>query len=437
MSELHRQSIIISDLRLGMFVVDLDIPWIDSPFLTHNRRIKSEKDIDALKRCGVKHLVIDVLRGASCCVPSKSTGSHLPDTSTDDDTLLSCAPSIASQLPNNHDNASSAKQIVGTTLNAEMIAAKQVRAHAHRVVGDLLDSFDAKTPINIESLGVLVDETLASLTRNNQALMSLAHISRKSQKLADHTFSTYCLALNIGVQQGSCAADLHTLGLAALLHEAGWVCLPLSLMGKRTPYTVSERKLIRSHIDIGIKTLQSSNLSPHIIRVIEEHHERLDGSGYPHKKKACDIHPLSKILAIADSYDERVHQLEDKPGVLPRNAIQSLYKEAKAGMFDASLMTLFVAALGVYPVSSAVLLSSGECGVVIDNNAAEHHVTVRVYYDKAMKPLEPFDVVVAYAKCAQAGVNTEATQQNTRQIVKHLDPSNSRDDPFGLLVLEG
>lgn len=422
MNELHKQSIEIADLSVGMFVVDLDIPWIKSPFITHSRRIKSFKDIDALKRSGVKQLVIDANRGLAF---------NKPQTQSEDARQASSKDS--QQNPHQHhlqQAAHKTQPIERAELNSEMAAAKKVRHDVNRVVNELFTRLESQAEINVEAVTPLINETLSSLERNNQALMSLIHISRKSHKLADHTFSTYCLALNIGVLKKCSRAELEILGLASLLHEAGWVQLPINLMGKRTRYTANERKLISQHIVIGEKILQASALPELVLRLITEHHERLNGSGYPNQLKGHDIHPLSQILALADSYDERIHQLQDKPGVLPRNAVQALFKEAKAGVFDPALMRLFVAAVGVYPVSSAVALSNGEKGVVVEINAQTHSITVRIFYNKDKK-IEPYDLTMS-----DGAHQAKEETGHGNKIIQLLDPNDSRDDPYGLLVLE-
>ena len=417
MSELHRQSIPLEYLTVGMFVVDLDVPWINSPFLTHSRKIKSFKDIDALRRSGVKNLVIDTDRG----VASKLSHQYKEGVSRDDGSEESLAPNTAAPSKNVEQPAKSIEPRI-PSVSVEMAAAQKVAAQVKRVANSLLEALNANKAIDVKVVAPLVDDTLDSLCRNDQALMSLVHLSRKSQKLADHAFSTFCIALNMGLALKHSPADLQTLGLAALLHEAGWQQLPLNLMGKRTKYTTNEEQLITKHVDIGLNMLQTSNLPELAGRIIAEHHERDNGTGYPNGLKGADIHPLSQILAIADSYDERIHQLQDKPGLLPRNALQGLYRETKKGAFDARAMTAFVSMMGVYPVTSAVLLESGEKGVVTEHNQHAHTTRVKIIYDGSGKALEsPVEVFIS-----QTGEG--------RAIKSLLDPSDSRVDPFALLV---
>src|SRR5690606_12464092 len=125
------------------------------------------------------------------------------------------------------------------------------------------------------------------------------------------------------------------LGLAALLHEAGWTQLPLNLIGKRTRYTPTEIALIHKHTLISDQILLRSDLPELTRRLVAEHHELLDGSGYPQGLKSDQIHPLSQLLTVVDVYEERVHQLTDEPGMIPTSALRLLYIEAERGVFSA------------------------------------------------------------------------------------------------------
>ena len=414
MNELHRQSIPLEHLTVGMFVVDLDVPWINSPFLTHSRKIKSFKDIDALRRSGVKTLVIDTGRG----VAPKSTPEYVEGVSRDDggQGTLGAAPLQSKPRPKLPPPRE-------PSVTTEMAAAQKVAEQVKKIANSLFETLGASKAIDVTLVNPLVDDTLASLNRNNQALMSLVHLSRKSQKLADHAFSTFCIALNMGLVLKHSSDELQTLGLAALLHETGWQQLPLNLMGKRTKYSANEDQLIARHVDIGLNMLQASNLPELAGRIIAEHHERNDGTGYPNCLKGSDIHSLSQILAIADNYDELIHQLLDRPGLLPRNALQVLYKETKKGAFDPNAMTAFISMMGVYPVTSAVLLEGGGKGVVVDHDQHAHTTRVKVIYDGSGRVLEnPVEIIVSQK------------QGHEHAIKALLNPSDSRVDPFALLV---
>lgn len=401
MTEDRRQPISLEQLAVGMFVVELDIPWINSPFISHSRRIKSFKDIDALRRSGVKNVVIDLDRGVG---PKAQPECLLPT------------------IPCENTERTSTYHREEKSLAGEMGAAKSIKNQVKKLAEQMLGALEAEQPIDVSPIAPLIDDTLASLERNNQALMNLVHVSRKSHKLAEHAFSTFCLALNLGSLLEFDESELAALGMAALLHEAGWVQLPLNLMGKRTSYSENERKLVEQHVEIGKKLLLSSALPKLVMEIIADHHERVDGSGYPLQKR--EVSRLGQVLGIVDCYDERVHQLADKPGALPRVVLQNLFLDAKNGVFDEAIAARFITMMGVYPVSSAVLFKSGEKGVVMENAHREGKTVVNIYYGADGETLAEPEVAVI--------PNPDFPE---REITRLLNPKCTQDDPYGYLVL--
>lgn len=393
----------ISRLCAGMFVVKMDIPWIDSPFLRHSRLIKGDDDINKLMGANVKTLVIDLSKG---CGPKEEPTQTPPPVNNESET--SPAPESPPPSP-------------PPSLKEELSEAKQLRNKIREVMSNIMDCLERELPIKTAELTPLVDDTLESIERNNQALMNLAHLSRKTQKLADHAFSTFCLCLNLATYLKLEKTDQHTLGLAALMHEAGWVQLPQQLLGKRTAYSPTETKLIKTHIANGLKVLKTADLTEVTLRIIEEHHEHSDGSGYPKGLNADELHSLSKLLSVVDRYDEMVHQLTDKPGMLPTNALRKLYVEADAGKYDKQTVTALIASLGIYPVTSAVLLNTGEKAIVLEVFPDAHlQPVLEIHYDENGKPLTtPIKV----------SLRDQRPDAPNRAIVNVLDPSNAIDDP--------
>lgn len=373
MSSTHLKVIPISDLRVGMFVTRLDMSWLASPFLSHSRAINETSDIQALRDAGVKTLTIDLSRGVDVAPLSVSAPAPPP-----------AQPRPVRPAPDPPPDAGA------VSLERELRVAVHLRSKIKKAVESLSRALETGSPVNVGELVPLVDSTLDSLERNAQALMSLVHLSRKTQRLADHVFGTFCLVLNLALLRKIPAAEREQLGLAALLHEAGWTQLPLNLIGKRSRYTAAERGLVQKHTLIGNRILANSDLPALTRRVVAEHHELLDGSGYPAGLRGDQIHPLSQLLTVVDVYEERVHQLTDEPGVTPTNALRSLYRDAERGIFPADAVAALISLLGIYPPTTAVLLNSGERAVI-----KEHHPDtplqprVVIYYAADGTPLDP------------------------------------------------
>ena len=402
----------IDDVDIGMFIVKLDIPWIKSPFFKNSVHIKNQTDINKLRSAGVRMVLIDLERSTH----KEKEVQQDTKTSTEEATTKTATESEEAK------DATAPQERPSTTMEQEMDAALAIRDRVKSTLTDIMARVEKQGTVDSKELEPLVEDTLASLERNNQAFLNIAHLGKRSAKIADHTVSTFCLALNAAKQQDIDEESLHALGFAALLHEAGWVQTPLDLIGKRKPYTELEQKLISKHVEIGLKLLAGSTLPELTMRIIKEHHELCDGSGYPYGLLQEDIHPLSRLFRVVDSYDERVHQLLDRPGMLPTNALRSLYVEAEQGKYDSAAVSLLISSLGVYPVSSAVLLNTGERAIVVEVPEEDHlRPVILIHYDAHNKPLrEPLRIDLR-----ERGANDELE----RQIESVLDPNNALHDP--------
>lgn len=403
------KKIAIEQLRPGMFVKEMDISWIDSPFVKHSRLFKTPQEIKKLVDAGVKKLVIDTSKGLD--VESSVTDAPPPTSQ------------IANPPPSEANNSGEP-----VSVEQELKAALNIRNKVKSVITSIHSQIEQNRPIPVEDITPLVDETMKSLERNNQALMSLVHLSRTAQKIADHCFSTFCLVLNIAVERGLKPAEQEVLGIAALLHDAGWSKLPTNLVGKRTSYTETEKKLLSAHPVIAVKLVPLTDITKCSARLLLEHHERCDGSGYPNGLSGEEIHPLSKIIAVADHYDEIVHQLQDKPGMLPNKALRVLYMEAEKGVFDMDVVASLISLLGIYPVTTAIQLNTGERGLVIDVKRDAHlKPVIKIIYDKSKRALpRPIEV----------DLNSQPSEGEQRSIESIIDPKNSSDDPERRLVME-
>ncbi len=360
-----------------MYITKLDISWIDSPFMYHHLMIKNAKQINKLSKAGVKKISIDTSKGADI---ETDKVNEAPEESA---STRSREEGVDAQVNEPAVESNSSLQVQAATISEELNVARELKGQVEKLAEKINEALKNDQAVDAQQVSPLIDGTLSSLQRNNQALATLINIQRKDASLANHTFATFSLVLSMSIKLGMSVEEQQALALAAFFHDTGWLKLPLHLLGKKTAYTSSESKLIQQHISIGLKSLkQNCELSTLVMRVITEHHEMLDGSGYPSGLKDTQIHPLSKVFAVVIRYDELVHGLLDKPAVTPHGALALLYKEVKLGKLDEVSVSTLISLLSVYPVGSTVQLSNKEKGVVIEvNNDQPKLPIVKVYYD--------------------------------------------------------
>ncbi len=404
------KEISINELQVGMFIVKMDISWIKSPFLLHRRAIKSENDIILFEKSGVKVLTIDL-----------DKSQILSENKSEQE----AAQSESHEFQNPMTDKLKTDALKEVPLNKELNNAIQFKEQACEAFNEINDLVKNNQPIPVRKLEPLIDETISSLLRNNQALLTLMHLKRSEEKLFSHSFGVMSLALTFAINEGVNKEDLKTLGLAALLHDIGWAQLPLNLFGKAKKYTDNEFKVVRQHQKIAnIIVSKSDTISSAVKQLMMQHHERIDGSGYPDNLRDKQIDPLARILILSDYYDESVHGLLDRPGLIPSEALRLLYKEAVHNKQDKEQVELLIKLLGIYPLTSAIELTSGEKGLVVEVNREKPFVpVVKIIY-----------TAEGNALANPLIIDLEKDDKN-RQIKGLVDFLSNKADPQNLLVV--
>jgi HD-GYP domain-containing protein (c-di-GMP phosphodiesterase class II) len=162
---------------------------------------------------------------------------------------------------------------------------------------------------------------------------------------------------------------MEALGVGALLHDIGFVRLPRNIYRKTSALTEQEQVLMRQHPQLAATVLSQADRVPETVtRIIAEHHEFQDGTGFPKLVKAGGISPLTQLMALADAYDDLVTTRYGRPPLLPHDAIRQLFVLGAKGRYDKTLVEVAIKVLGVYPLGSLIKLNTSECAVVIGLN---------------------------------------------------------------------
>lgn len=241
-------------------------------------------------------------------------------------------------------------------------------------------------------LGVLegmVGDIQSQIDLNSNVLLNLSHMRNFDDYLFSHVVNVSMLALLIGRQLHLDEAELKELGLTALLHDFGMTKLEYSIYDHTRELTLQEREQIKQHPFYGVELVQQSgSLSEKVLSGIMDHHERLDGSGYPRQLKGADISFYGKIIAVADVYDACISFRKYRKPQTPRQALKNLLGESH--LFDLEILRAFVAAMAIYPIGSIVRLNTGYIAKVVGCNPNEpFRPDVRVLVDPRQQKLEP------------------------------------------------
>jgi HD-GYP domain-containing protein (c-di-GMP phosphodiesterase class II) len=399
-----KKRIPLSQLKPGMYVVELDRAWIHTPFLFNSKRIKNAREIELLSQHGIREVVIDSQRGGDAELPKFHADPH-PALELFNET--SEAPGVVEY-----------GSVLGPLVR-ELAAAKAIHAEALATAQTIFDGVGRGSPLNSPAAKKTVTSLLESVTRSPEANLLLTQMRRFETDLFTHGVNACVLSMVVATAQGY-ADEICELGLGALLHDVGQVRLPRNLIRKPDPFTDQERRLLEQHPLLGGAILeQADNISMLAQEIVVEHHERLNGTGYPRKSGHQTMSPLSQIVAITDAYDAMI---TGRNGVLqkPIDVLRELYLDANAGAFDRELVEKVIRSLGVYPVGSLVELSTGERGIVLAANRKDTlKPIIRLILSRDGLPL-PRGPVVNLGDAESIAIG--------RRILKTLDPGKEHID---------
>jgi len=197
----------------------------------------------------------------------------------------------------------------------------------------------------------------------------------------------YFHSLNVTMLSMMVARDIQlptevvgTLGMGALFHDIGRKDIPNRILMKLEPLTQAERHLYEMHCQYGIEIGQRLGFAPPILNIIREHHELFDGSGYPQKLKGESSGLLSRIVALANYYDELCNPVNIANALTPHEALSLMFAKQR-NKFDPKLLQVFIRCLGVYPPGTIVQLSNGVTGMIATVNTLRPMKPMIVIYD--------------------------------------------------------
>ena len=395
-----------SDLKLGMFIQDLNCGWMEHSFLRNSFMLRKETDLQKLMESSIGEVYIDTIKGIDC--PDAPSQSEV-EAALSARILATPEPTLPSGQ---------------TTYLEELKFAKQIQKEANQVIHSILGDVRLGKQIEVERLQPVVSQITDSILRNQGTLVSLCRLREADQATFEHSVSACALLIMFGQHLHLDRAILHQAGIAGMLHDIGKMRVPNHILNKPGRLTEAESAIMRDHVRLGLETLgQTPGVSDLVLHVAAEHHERLDGSGYPRKLRGFQISPLGRMATIVDVYDAMTAMRIYHRGIEPAAALQRLY-QADPGCFDADMVQHFIQAIGIYPVGSLVRLESNRLAVVMEQNQGGLlHPVVRVVYDIAGdRPLAPFDLDLSAA--------------TSDGVIGHEEPGPWNLDPDAVLNLE-
>lgn len=278
--------------------------------------------------------------------------------------------------------------------------AKRLHVAATGVLRGLEASIKRGNALDLVPAEELVRELVKEMLRDRSMMVAVANIKSHDEYTLYHSVNVCLLSMALGSILQLDPDSLYQLGLSGLMHDLGKIFVPGSILQKSTGLTPLEWDLVKRHPSTGaalLKTLRPEHTEPMIVAF--EHHMRCDLQGYPKPAGERTLHLFSRIVAVCDAYDALTTQRSYRRAIPPDVSIGILIRNPNA--YDPALTKAFVNLLGIYPIGSAVRLSTGETGIIVKQDDKELlHPSVLVVsdrFDRLLLPDERFVVDTAQA----------------------------------------
>lgn len=342
----------LQDLRVGLFV-DLDLGWMAHPFPTSRFKIANTRQIETLRGLGVER--IRYIPSKSDAPLQEAAADAQPSEIAASSASVTEAPrvAIASLPPGDGPGAAHCERRFS-----------EVALH-YRTAVDQVDSNPRGAAALCQSL---VEELANEMAQHGDVAIRLL-TEAAGDKSAMHPVNVSVLSLLLGKAMGLDGETLQDLGVAALMHDLGKSQLPERVRRWDANFSLTEQKAYQDHVARGVVMARAMGLRTGAITAIAQHHELVDGSGFPLRLKGEALSMNARILAVVNRYDGLCNPAKPSAAMTPHEALAAIFAQQKA-RFDGSVLSAFIRMMGVYPPGSVVQLSDERHAMVVSVNSA-------------------------------------------------------------------
>jgi len=378
----HLVKVLVQDLQFGMYVSKLDRPWTETPFLFQGFVITDSETIQQLSEY-CQHVYVDAeisqvdIRSSAARIVNKPKPEPKP-------------ARIRHRI-GQHDEQNDDKQELFkySEFKQELTHAVGIHKSTHNYIKTVMQDVRVGHSIDTNNAKLLVSDLVDSVVTNATALLWLTNLKERDEYTSQHSLNVCILTLVFGRHLGLSNEVLNRIGVGALLHDIGKLRVPLNILNKPSTLTDQEFGIIKKHPVYGFDLLKNKpGLHEISMDIIQHHHERLNGSGYPDGLTGEYISQYTKMVSIIDVYDAITSKRVYHDEATPYDALNILYQDSDKKI-DRELLEQFIKCVGIYPVGSVVELNTGDIGIVVATSEKHHlHPVLMLVLDKNKKHYE-------------------------------------------------
>lgn len=352
----------VDRIQVGNYV-KLPLGWCDHPFMFNNFKIDSQEQLLLIRKLGVSHVSVYPQRSDNGLLPPQNQSSESKMSSSDIPSidLEQVQRELWERKQEKIEKLKNHRRKITRTEKNFKSAMVQVRS----VMGKL-----SSRPLNaIADAEQLVGNMVESLLKEEHIVLHLMSETKENENIYYHSLNVSVLAMLLGRMKNLKPDEIKTIGMGALFHDMGKLKIPPQILRKKTPLTSAEQNFLDLHPKYGLDMINLADTFPEAGKaIISQHHELLDGSGYPKRLAGDDIDLFAQLVSVVNKYDTLCHPADMSKARVPSTALSWLYKNS-ANKYNQGDLKLLVKALGIYPPGSVVRLSNDQIGMVLSVNA--------------------------------------------------------------------
>lgn len=349
--------ITVDRLQPGLHI-KLPVKWNEHPFLFNSFKIKSQEQIQLIKHLGIQHVYIN---------PAQSDTQPLPVNTQSE------AIEESSEMESEAERLWEEKQKRIEKLNAYRRRVLNCEKEFERSLSRMravMNKIRNRPEDAIDEASILVEDIVDKLLSEDSVTLHLMNGKSEFEDIYFHSLNVSVIAMMIGKAKGYDAQKIKELAFAALFHDIGKIKVPTAIVRKKTTLTEPEQNYLKLHTKYGLDIASHIDSFPESAkRVIEQHHELNDGSGYPLGLKEAAIDELSQVITVANVFDNLCHPNIVAEQKIPYIALSYMYKHCNH-LYSNENLNVLVKFMGVFPPGTVVQLSNNMVGLVISVNAS-------------------------------------------------------------------
>lgn len=397
----------VEDLRIGIYV-QLEGGWLSHPFPLSSFRISTEDQIRTLRGMGLRKVR---------WVPEKSDLPEPPQPARTGNAPGDARGAVAERDP----AAEGVQRVLQRALRDEREAAQRCECQHAEAATAWREATDAMAQQPREAGRITERLTRAILDKMLVGEdIGIRLVAAGGDRAATHALNVGVVSLLVGRALSLSEADLLDVGVGALVHDIGKTELPEALRHLEDGFTDGAVSAYREHVAKGVTLAQRMSLSAGAMRVVAQHHEHADGSGFPLRLAGERMTMAARVVALVNRYDNLCNPQTHAPALTPHEAVSVLFAQGR-NRFDAMALNAFIRVMGVYPAGSLVQLTDDRYAMVVGVNSSRPLKPRALVYDPGVPPDQA--LVLDLEQHAEVGIRRSLPAAKLPPaVIAYLDP---------------